>query len=181
MGNCIVTFSARKGGNCAEIGTYIKELHPDRAELIAFSELAVAPCGRCAYECFRDNTKCPHIGDSAYGVYETISHSDLAYFIVPNYCDFPCANYFAFNERRLCYFQGHDDRRERYEHVRKKFIVLSNAGRENFRIAFSHHVAEGAEPQILFLSAKSYGKSSIDGDLISSGAAKDDIRNYLLE
>ena len=40
-----------------------------------------------------------------------ITDSDLSYFIVPNYCDYPCANFFIFNERSQCFFQHHPELR----------------------------------------------------------------------
>lgn len=29
----------------------------------------------------------------------------MVYFSLPNYCNYPCANFFIFNERSQCYFQ----------------------------------------------------------------------------
>lgn len=106
-------------------------------------------------------------------------HGEMSYFIVPNYCDFPCANFFIFSERSQCYFQKYPDRQARYALAPKKFIVVSNTGRENFRAAFAWHAGE-AKPDILFVSARSYHRSSIDGDILASGAARDDIRRFVL-
>ena len=107
-----------------------------------------------------------------------MTESDQAVFIVPNYCDYPCANFFIFNERSQCHFQGHGELLERYLNVPKKFIVVSNTGRENFVQAFRYHVAENIGPDILFLSAKTYGKNSTDGDLLDAPDAIQMLDHY---
>lgn len=62
-------------------------------------------------------------------------------------------------------------------HVPKKFIVVSNTGKENFIEAMRQHT--DGEPEILFLSAKHYGKLSIAGNILESSNAKSDIRGFL--
>ena len=106
-----------------------------------------------------------------------ICASEMAIFVLPNYCDFPCGHFFMFNERSQCFFQKHEERLEAYLQVPKKFIVVSNTGKENFIEAMRQHTE--CEPEILFLSAKHYGKSSIAGNLMESEAAKADIRQFL--
>ena len=161
----IVSFSGRKNGNCNQISDFIQKSVPD-AEIFRFSENPIRPCGECAYECFEDNRMCPHIDDGEYGLLERICLSDLVYFVVPNYCDYPCANFFIFNERSQVYFQSYRERLLAYEAVPKKFIVVSNSDSPNFAAAFDYHCA--AEPEILYLSAKKYGQNSIDGDLLTA-------------
>lgn len=106
-----------------------------------------------------------------------ICASDITFFVLPNYCNFPCGHFFIFNERSQCFFQNHEERLEAYLQVPKKFIVVSNTGRENFIEAMHQHT--NCEPEILFLSAKHYGQSSIAGNLMESEAAKADIRLFL--
>ena len=63
---------------------------------------------------------------------------------------------------------------ERYLSVPKKFVVVSNTGRENFTTAFCDHITPGEKPDILFLSAAQYHKISLSGDRshdIAGGAA----------
>ena len=180
MGVCIVSFSSRENGNCEEIGKYIGSFYNDTIKSFEFSEFTIEPCGKCSYECFRNNSQCPYLNDKEYEIYDAITNSDLTYFIVPNYSDFPCANFFIFNERSQCYFQKHPNRQNDYENVPKKFIVISNTGRENFITAITYHVSEAVTPNVLFLSAKFYNKSSIDGNILTSFEAKDDIKNFVL-
>lgn len=103
--------------------------------------------------------------------------SEMAYFILPNYCDYPNANFFMFNERSNCFFQGQAQLLEQYLNVPKRFIVVSNTGKENFRQAFEQHTNQ--TPEILFLRPKEYGKNSIDGDLLLSDDVERIIRAFL--
>ena len=108
---------------------------------------------------------------------DAITNSTLTYFIVPNYCDYPCANFFIFNERSLCYFQNKEELLNAYERVPKKVIVVSNTNREHFHEAMKYHGE--CEPEMLFLSAKQYGKNSTVGDLLSSEQAAGDLRRFV--
>ena len=104
---------------------------------------------------------------------DAIIRSDLAYFILPNYCDYPCANFFIFNERSQGFFQGRPDLLDVYEKVPKRAVVISNTNEENFRQALAYQAYK--EPDILFLPAKEYGKDSIKGDLLTNDKAVSDI------
>jgi hypothetical protein len=108
---------------------------------------------------------------------EAVSQCDLAYYIVPNYCDYPSANYFIFNERSQCFFQQREDRLTAYEETPKKFIVVSNTDQDNFLKAFSYQVEEN--PDVLFLRAKDFGKKSINGDLLSCNKVKAIISEFM--
>lgn len=175
----ILSFGSRNGGNCEQIADYIcKHTHiRTNVSIYKFKDFLIEPCGKCAYECFRDNTACPYIHDMEYTLLEQISNSDMAYFIVPNYCDYPCANFFIFNERSQCYFQNHAERLEQYLHVPKKFVVISNSKMQSFAEAFCQHT--DTEPQILYLSAKTYSKQSIAGDILTANEARREIELFL--
>lgn len=178
MSICIISFSSRKNGNCAKIGDFVRAMLPD-AKLYSFSDFEIHPCGKCNCECFVNNTKCPWIKDKECKLLDEIIKSTLTYFILPNYCDYPCANFFIFNERSQCYFQGHEDLLNKYENVPKKAIVISNTNEENFKTALAYH-SQGEIPT-LFLPAKKIGKSSIAGDLMTSGKAVDSIKAFITE
>ena len=178
MSICVVSFSSRKGGNCSKISELLCSLLPD-VKRYDFSEFEIHPCGTCAYECFSENRRCPWIEDKEFELLDAITNSTLTYFILPNYCDYPCANFFIFNERSLCYFQNRADLLEAYESVSKKCIVVSGTNEENFKTALAYHGEK--EPPILFLSAKKYGKRSTDGDLLSSEQAVADIKRFVWE
>lgn len=173
----IVSFSSKKGGNCEQISDYLRSLCSQPVKIYRFAEFSIHPCGGCGYECFADNRCCPYIGDMEYSILEDICASAITYFVLPNYCNYPCAHFFAFNERSQCYFQNHADRLEAYLNVPKQFLVVSNSGKENFLEAMRQHTNN--EPEILFLSSKFYGKSSSAGNLMESENAKTDIRRFV--
>lgn len=164
MKTCIISFSSRGNGNCAQIGKLIRSLS-EEAVLFQFSYFEIHACGKCGYECFADRSKCPYYSDMEYRLLDAVTNSDLTYFILPNYCDYPCANYFVFNERSQCYFQGHPELLEAYENVPKRAIVVSNTNEDSFKTALAYQSYK--EPDVLFLSAKQYGKVSIRGDLMT--------------
>jgi len=175
----IINFSGRENGNCHAISQTISNLHlSEDVCIFNFSTLFVNPCGKCNYDCFEDRENCPYKEDSIYKLYESITSSNLAYFIVPNYCNYPNANYFIFNERSQCYFQRHQELLHKYLAVEKKFIVVSNTEAENFAHAFQYQILEDKTPNILFLAAKKYQRISIAGDLMSSPQADADLRKF---
>lgn len=158
----IVSFSGRQGGNCGRIAAFIRELTGENTEIFDFSAQTMHPCGGCRYECFQEGMACPYIDDGEYGLLDAITHSDCVYFVIPNYCDYPCANFFIFNERSQCYFQNHPERLEAYEAVPKKCVVISNSGQENFEQALAYH----GNAELLVLSAKRFRRNSVAGDLM---------------
>ena len=172
----IVSFSSRTDGNCAQIGKLIKENTTDSV-LFSFSDFSIKACGECNYDCFKKGKACPHVGDMECDILDSIVHSEITYFVLPNYCDYPCANYFAFNERSQCYFQGKPDLLNAYLRVPKRSIVVSNTDEENFIKALSYQTKH--DPVILFLSARQYGKSSIQGDLLTNEKAVSDIMEFM--
>ena len=113
MKTCIISFSSRENGNCTQIGRLIQSITED-AELFVFSKMTLHPCGNCAYQCFSSRDQCPYMDDMEYRLLDAVTHSDLTFFIIPNYCDYPCANFFIFNERSQCYFQGRPELLEKY-------------------------------------------------------------------
>lgn len=178
MNVCIISFSSRKDGNCAEIKQFICSLYPD-ARCFDFSDFTIASCGNCKYECFASGDQCPFIKDKEYQILDAITNSDLTYFVVPNYCDFPCSNFFVFNERSLCYFHNSESLLNAYLNVHKKFVVVSNTNTENFKTLFAYQTND--EPQILFLSSNKYAKRSIDGNLLTSEQAIEDLKKFVLQ
>lgn len=176
MGICIVSFSSRKNGNCTKISNYLLSQFSD-TKFFDFSDFAIGACGNCLYQCFEEAEKCPLANDKEREILDAITNSSFTYFIVPDYCDYPCANFFIFNERSLCYFQKKEERLSAYLRVPKKFIVISNTGAENFKTAFAYHCE--TKPDILFLSAKKYGKISTEGDLINSEQVMKDINKFI--
>lgn len=176
MRECIISFSSRKAGNCAQIGKFISEQLPN-SKIYDFSDFEISSCGNCNYQCFNNADECPYVPDKEREIIEAIVNSTLTFFIVPNYCDFPCANFFIFNERSLSSFQKNEKLLSAYLKVPKKFIVVSNTNTDNFKTVFTYHC--DTEPNILFLAAKKYGKTSINGDLLSSVCVVDELKKFI--
>ena len=176
MKTCIISFSSRKDGNCSQIANLIRSVLPD-SDCFDFADFEIHPCGSCRYECFSDRNSCPYIGDMECAILESVISSDLTYFIIPNYCDYPCSNYFIFNERSQCFFQNRPDLLDQYEKIPKRSVVVSNTDEDNFLKVLSYQ--SFSEPDILFLSAKKYGKISIKGDLLSEPKAISDILEFV--
>lgn len=182
MNICILNFSGRENGNCKRISDFVAEnFNGEKIIQYNFGQMNLTACGKCNYECFKSRKDCPYFSDGIYEIYDCITNADLAFFIIPNYCDYPCANYFIFNERSQCYFQGREDLLNKYLQVKKKFIVTSNTNRANFLKVFEYQREESVEPEILFLSAKSYGKNSLDGNITDSKKAVSDIGKFIKE
>lgn len=100
MKTCMISFSSRADGNCAAIADCVQEtLGGEGLTRFDFSRLSVHGCGACHCECFRQREACPYFADDAFRLNEAAALADRAVFIVPNYCDFPCSNFFLFNER----------------------------------------------------------------------------------
>ena len=145
--------------------------------MFSFTDFSIHLCGSCNYVCFKQGNLCPYIDDMECKIYDAIIKSEMTYFIVPNYCDYPCANYFAFNERSQCFFQGKEELLNAYLKVPKRSIVVSNTNEENFIKALSYQTEK--EPDILFMPAKRYGKSSIKGDILTNEKAVSDIMEFV--
>ena len=176
MKTIIVSFSSRTDGNCEKIGSFIKDNIKDSI-LYSFSKFSIHGCGDCNYECFKNGEMCPYADDMECDILDSIIHSDVTYFILPNYSDYPCANYFVFNERSQFFFQGKSDLLNAYRRVPKRSIVVSNTSEENFIKALSYQTDQN--PDILFLSARKYGKSSIQGDLLTSEIVVSEIVEFI--
>ena len=176
MKTVVVTFSSRSNGNCSQIGKLIASLTSDLV-LFDFSEFDIHPCGHCDAECFTSRENCPYFADKEYEILEAIIHSDVAYFVLPNYCDYPNANFFIFNERSQCYFQGRQDLLEAYLEIPKRGIVISNTNQDNFIQALAYQ--SNKNPEVLFLSAKEYGKNGIHGDLLKNEEALERVKQFI--
>jgi len=150
--------------------------------LLDMCDLTINPCGKCGYECFCENIPCPYSDDDIAHIYSCIYTSDQVYYVVPNYSDYPNANFFIFNERSQGVFTHQSsDLYEKYLHVDKKFIVISSTEEDNFRHIFKYHVPENTEADILFLATKTFGVSAVKDKLMESEKAKEKIIDFIIE
>lgn len=176
----ILHFSARDDGNCAAIARELARLHA-RAEITLWplAKVNISPCRGCRYECFAHAEACPYADDNVRSIYDTILHSDLAYFILPNYADYPPALYFAFNERSNCVFQGDEPLLNAYLAVPKRFIIVSNQPAPSFEGIPKYHTAEGAAPALLYLPPRRFSPSSIDGTMMEAAEARELLHQFV--
>ena len=116
MKKILISFSARKNGNCDEI---IKFLAKEEDKIIYFRDLNVHSCSNCDYECF-DNF-CKYRNDDIYDLLDEISNYQKVILVVPMYCNNPSSLYFIFNERCQDYFMHNEGGYENF--VKKMFII----------------------------------------------------------
>ena len=171
----IINFSTRENGNCANIGKFVSNYHEDNAKIFVIGSDQVSPCGGCNYECLTPGAACPKVDAQYRAMMDEICDSDLVYFIVPNFCGYPCASYFAYNERTVGYFQMDRGLMKKYMDIPKRFIVVSNT--EGFEAVMRQQTHE--EPKILYLKSGKYKKRSTAGDILDSEEARNDLDAYL--
>lgn len=173
----ILNFSGRKNGNCSAVSRYIARKHEHLSLFLFDIHSHFTTCGSCDYECLKPELTCPNLTELQRKIMDTICRSDLVYYIIPNYCGMPCANYYAFNERSVGYFNLNRSKMETYMSVRKRFVIISNAENEQFVYAMQQQTDE--LPDILYLKTRKYGKQSIAGNILESDAAKADLDAWL--
>ncbi len=173
----ILSFSGRKNGNCTAIAQYISNCSQTNVRTFVIDENSVSPCGGCDYECLRADVVCPKAAGGYREMMDAICGSSMVYFIVPNFCGYPCANYFAFNERTVGYFNLDRAKMTLYMSIPKRFIVVSNT--EGFESAMAQQTNE--PPKILYLKSGKYRKRSIAGDLLEAPEARADLDAFLNE
>ena len=168
----LISFSGRSGGNCARIAEFLSD-QMDSTQVFRFSDFQIEPCGNCDCECLKGGS-CPK-HDMETALMDAVCGSDEAWFIVPNYCGFPCANLYIYNERSVGYFGGSRQRMEQYMAVPKRFVLIGNGSQEIFQRAFKQHTNE--EPKILQLQSREFQVSSIAGNLID----QQEVQNRLIQ
>ena len=171
----IISFSSRERGNCEQIADFLSSLFIS-VELYQFSKFQLKPCGSCAYECFQKSKSCPHLGDRERALMDAICKSRTVYFVMPNYQDYPCANFFVFQERMQGYFHEYPLQREPFRNVVKQFVVVSNTGINSFRKIAEQYGS--SDTDLLVLKSREFGMSSIKDSIIQSAQVQARIRAF---
>lgn len=162
----ILSFSGREDGNSIRVANVIADaIGRENTQIIDFSNVNVEPCNHCHCDCFLPEGKCP-VEDDVVSIYEKIMQSEQVFFILANYCGYPNANYFAFNERSSAYFLRNRDLLAKYLAVPKKFVIISNSNQEKFAELAQYQVPNGTTPEMLFLSSGKFKVSSFAGNLM---------------
>ena len=176
MKKSIINFSGRNNGNCNDIAEYIKEVLNADIDILDFCGTKITPCGNCNYECLDTADGCL-IDDGIAGAYAALINTDIIYFVVPNYINYPCANFWIFNERKQGVFGRKPDLERHYLQIKKKFVVVSNTEKENFRQIFKSHIK--GDVDILFMATRDFAKGGVRGGLMEDARAKAKIKEFI--
>lgn len=172
----ILNFSGRNTGNCNAIGEFVENYHKNSNILSCNVGECWSPCGGCDYECLKPGVICPVLTEQQRNIMDAALSADLIYYIVPNYCGFPPANFYAFNERSVGYFNMDRAKLGQFMNARKKFIIVSNTENPAFLQAMQQ---QSKEPNMLFLKTGAYQKKSIAGDILTAEKAQEDLKAFL--
>ena len=174
----IFNFSPRVNGNCTEIAKVISNYYNQgQVKSYQFTVDNCSPCNHCDYECIKPGSKCPHIPGYIEDALDAAGSCDVIYYIIPNFCGNPNANYYAFLERCTGYFGFNREMRAAFLKIKKGFIVVSNTENQSFQQAVQQQTA--AEPKILYMKTGKYQKRSTAGDLMESAEARSDLEAFL--
>jgi len=180
---CIVNFSGRQDGNCNDITKFIERELSSKHKVTLFEmcDLNITPCGKCDYECFCVGKSCPCLDDDIYDIYMELCSSDLVYYVIPNYINYPNAYFFIFNERKQGFFapNSYIDLFGAYMGVAKKFVIVSNTEQDNFKQILMQHVLKDSSVDFLFLATKDLDKGSVGGGITESEQAKMMVRGFV--
>lgn len=135
-------------------------------------------CQGCNYECLTPGKVCPTLPEYLKKTLDAAIECDLIYFIVPNFCDYPNGNYFAFQERCVGYFGLDRGLRAKYMKIKKRFIIVSNTENDQFKMSMQQQTTD--EPEILYMKSSKYNKRSKTGDMMQSKEAVDDLNAFLM-
>ena len=138
---------------------------------------AVQACSNCNYECLTPGQACQNLSNQQRMAMDAICNADLVYYMIPNYCGYPCANYFVFNEKCVGYYNGNRELMQKYLSIPKRFIIVSNTEGVNFENAVRQQIK--GDPEILYMKTGKYGKRSTAGDIMDSEAAQADLNAFL--
>ena len=173
----ILNFSSRNNGNCASVAGAIEKIYNRTNVRIVRVCEHFRPCSDCDYECLRDGEKCPAADHDSDSVMEAICDSDITFFVIPNYCGVPCANYYAFNERSVGWFNGERNKLDRFMAAEKRFVFISNSMSEAFKGVIEQQCAGRSD--VLQLASRKYSRRSIDGDILSSKEALEALEHFV--
>ena len=173
----ILNFSGRNNGNCSAITDYIATFCANANVHSIHIDHRFEACGGCDYECLKPGVTCPKLDSAQTAIMDAMGKSDLIYYVVPNYCGLPCANYYAFNERCTGYFNMDRELMKKFQSIRRRFIIVSNTETDQFVQAMKMQSA--ADPEILYMKTGKYSKRSTAGDILESEAARADLERFL--
>ncbi|MDD3123705.1 MAG: hypothetical protein PHC62_09375 [Candidatus Izemoplasmatales bacterium] len=174
----IISFSGREQkGNCYEITLYLKKkIMNEFIDVHTFflSECEIHNCSHCDYECFTELKKCPYSFDDITKIYNEILKCDMAIFVIPIFSNFPCSNFFIFNERSQCFFSS-QQQYDNYLDVRRKYIIIGNSGFSNAKniIGYDLKKNDNTDNKFLNICSNLVHELSTKGNLIEYNIISD--------
>jgi len=176
-----LNFSSRINGNCYSCVDYCLKSFKGKgydAEVINFFDYEVNPCGSCAYQCFYTG-KCIKT-DDAKELFRKLTAADIIIYAAPTFGGHLASSFFILSERENGIFRSGQDYDADY--LKKiNFIVignLSDGADMAFHEAFYGFTNKDFYPESILLSAKEYGKHSINGDLIEDESVRNKLEKY---
>lgn len=176
-----LNFSSRVNGNCYSCVDYCLKRFKSKGydvEVINFFDYEVNPCGLCAYQCFYTG-KCIK-NDDAKELFGKLTDADIIIYAVPTFGGHLASSFFILSERENGIFRSGQDYDADY--LKKiNFIVignLSDGADMAFHEAFYGFTNKDFYPESILLSAKEYGKRSINGDLIEDESVRNKLEKY---
>ena len=170
-----IAFSARKEGNCLSCVGYCLDRFGENGfdvELLNAYDREITPCSHCKYECFSELLSCP-IDDDVPEMYRKLGEADIALFGVPTYGGHASGIYRAFKER----MQALDTKEHKWDFwdMPKGFVIVGNLSACGdmvlHEVLYDFHNLKG-RPEAVLLSARDFGRRSLDGDLLTSPAVR---------
>jgi multimeric flavodoxin WrbA len=153
----IVNFSNRNDGNCSFIAHYLNDILND-SSVYEFGKMNVSNCGNCNYECL--NGKSCIINDDLSELIKMLLESKEIIFVVPNYCGYPCSNYFVYNERICGKLASDRELFTFYLNIPKRFVVVSNGDITQFNQPFLYQINRNEKLNFIQIKSRDYSFSS---------------------
>lgn len=173
----IVNFSGRNNaGNCSRISEYLREklTYDNDVLVIKYSDYDIKSCSKCDYSCLNPNChRCNNL-DETNLVYNLIGKSDLVFFLLPIYSNYPCSNFFIFKERSQSVI---GNIMTNYNNTKKSFIFIANTGLNNLINIVNDE--SNAFNDFLILSTQAYKTKGFYGDLIDKKECIEKIDDYV--
>lgn len=172
--NLIISFSARKDGNCDSIASFVSSASD---KTVYMREQNIHPCANCDYECF--HAQCKYREDDVYDLYANMLRYDKVVLIVPMYCGNPCSLYFSFHERCQDYFMHNDT----YDEIIKRLYIIGVFGSEkdtpDFIPCFEKWFAcSPYQGHVLGIQRHVYGQKMADS-ILDIAEVRERIREFL--
>ncbi len=179
-----LNFSSRKNGNCYNCVDYCFKRIKSRGydvEAINFFDYEVNPCGACEYQCFHTG-KCIK-ADDAEELFGKLTEVDIIIYAVPTFGGHLASSFFILSERENGIFRSKTKYDYDADYLRKINLIvvgnMSSGADMALHEAFYGFTNKAFYPESILLSAKEYGRRSINGDLLEDESVRNKLEKYV--